>query len=75
MVLEAASRLRRIDREILRLALWEELSHSDIAMVLDVRVDAVRQRLSRALKNLAREFERLERKPSPTPVAKRGGVR
>ncbi len=75
MVLEAASRLRRIDREILRLALWEELSHSEIAMVLDVRPDAARQRLSRALKNLTREFDRLEQKPSPTPVARKGGVR
>ena len=72
-VLEAAARPRTIDQEILRLSLWEELPHADIARVLDIKPDAVRQRLSRAIKSLAREFDRLEAKRSHTPAAEKGG--
>lgn len=37
-VLDALARLRPIDQEILRLAIWEELGYSEIASVLDVGV-------------------------------------
>lgn len=71
-VLNAASQLKPIDQEILRLALWEELDHAQVAVVLDLAPGAVRQRLSRALKNLTREFNRLD--TLPTPAAQPGGA-
>ncbi len=74
-VLEAAARLSAADQEILRLAIWEELSHADSAVVLDVNVGAVKQRLSRARENLTREYNRLENRRTKSPVAQRGGGR
>lgn len=59
-VLEAASHLKAIDQEILRLTHWEDLNHAEVAVVLDLSPEAVRQRLSRALKNLTKEYNRLE---------------
>ncbi|MGH8872304.1 MAG: RNA polymerase sigma factor [Acidimicrobiia bacterium] len=41
VVLAASARLRPIDQEILRLTLWEELSHADVAIVLGIQVAAV----------------------------------
>ena len=75
-VLEAANRLRRRDREILRLSLWEHLSHEDIAAILDIEPNTAKQRLHRARKALVREHERLTRKrtrPQPSPAAQKGG--
>ena len=60
MVIEAAARLSQMDREILRLAAWEELSYSEISSVLGLSEDSARQRLHRAKKRLAREFRRLD---------------
>lgn len=57
-VLQAVSRLKATDQEILRLAGWEELPHDDIALVLGISVTAVRQRFSRAKQRLAKEFDR-----------------
>jgi RNA polymerase sigma-70 factor (ECF subfamily) len=71
-VLDAASHLKPIDQEILRLVLWEALHHAEVALVLDLSPDAVRQRFSRALKNLTRQYNRLER--LPTPAAQTGGA-
>ena len=62
MVWAAMSHLRENDQEVLRLVLWEELPHAEIARVLGLRADAVRKRYSRALKSLTREFNRLEGK-------------
>lgn len=75
MVIQAATRLRPIDQEILRLSLWEELTHAEIAAVLSLEEPAVRKRFSRAVRNLAREFDRLEGRSSTTPLAPKGGVR
>jgi RNA polymerase sigma-70 factor (ECF subfamily) len=74
-VLEALSRLRRTDREVIQLTMWEELSASDIAIVLGISRDAVDQRFSRAKKRLAHQLEddRLMRKRATQPVAKEGG--
>lgn len=72
-VLEAAARLKPIDQEILRLSLWEELGHADVATILDLEVAAVRKRLSRARANLTREFNRIEAR-SQTPAAQKGGA-
>ena len=57
-VVEALSRLRPLDREILQLSLWEELSPVEIAELLDISRDAVDKRFSRAKGRLAREFDR-----------------
>lgn len=54
LVLEALSRLRPDDRELIQLRAWEELTRSELAAVLDITVEAVDMRLSRALKRLAR---------------------
>jgi len=56
-VLDAATTLRLPDQEILRLAAWEGLPHSDIATILEISVAAVDQRLHRAKKRLAAAFE------------------
>ena len=74
LMLHAVSRLRRRDQEILRLSLWEELDHSQVAVVLGITNDAVRQRLSRSLKRLTNEYNRLETKKAHTPAAQKGGA-
>lgn len=75
LVVEAAERLKTSDREILRLALWEELKQADIAVALGLSTDAVKKRLSRARQNLTREFNRLEKKRNQVPAAQEGGAR
>ncbi len=72
-VLAAAANLRPRDREILRLAGWEELPYAEIARVLEISVDAVAQRVSRAKRRLAAEFDRLEK--HSTPRKQEGGRR
>ncbi len=72
--LRALGRLRALDREILLLAAWEDLSHSEIAEVLEIRPDAVRQRFHKARSRLAQEFNRAEKAPFRTPAAEKGGV-
>lgn len=52
-VLAAFSRLSPEDREVLRLAVWEELSHREISVVLGCSETAARQRLRRARRRLA----------------------
>ena len=53
----ALDRLSFDDREILRLANWEELTHAEIAEVLSISVNAVGIRLHRARKRLRHELE------------------
>lgn len=55
-VLQAASRLSVRDREVLNLAAWEGLPHSEIAEILGCSVAAVDQRLHRAKQRLAKEY-------------------
>ncbi len=69
-VLEAVARLSPTDREILRLAGWEDLSHADIAEILGISIAAVDQRFHRAKKRLAREYDQINRPPEN---ATRGG--
>ncbi|MFW2336010.1 RNA polymerase sigma factor [Ilumatobacter sp.] len=75
LVLEAATRLGEKDAEILRLAAWEQLPIADIAALLDIAPNAVRQRIHRAKRNLAREYRKLDARPSTTPDAPKGGAR
>jgi RNA polymerase sigma-70 factor (ECF subfamily) len=60
-VLEAASRLNVRDREVLSLAAWEGLPHSEIAEVLGCSIAAVDQRLHRAKQRLARQYHAMNR--------------
>lgn len=62
-VIEAAQQLSRLDREILMLAGWEELPHSQIAERLGISVAAVDQRFHRAKQRLARQYDRLGGSP------------
>lgn len=55
-VLDALDRLRESDREVIRLALWEELSHADIGQILDCSDRAVTMRVHRAIKRLGRQL-------------------
>ncbi len=57
---QALARLNERDQEVLRLATWEKLSQRDIGAVLGVSEQAVAQRVSRARRRLAREFDRLQ---------------
>jgi RNA polymerase sigma-70 factor (ECF subfamily) len=57
-VLDAVARLRPQDQELLRLALWEELSHGDIGQIFGCSAHAVDQRIARAAKRLASELRR-----------------
>ncbi len=68
-------RLGNADQEIIKLSVWEELSHRDISIVLGIEENAVRQRLHRAKKRLTREYEKAQRRTSATPAAQKGGER
>ena len=72
-VLQALSKLKRTDREILRLAMWEEMSQPDISYILGISKGAVKQRLYQARKNLTLEYNRLESKRTNSPAARKGG--
>ena len=51
-VLDALERLKPEDREVLRLKLWEELSHAEIGDVFGISAHAVDMRVKRATKRL-----------------------
>jgi RNA polymerase sigma factor (sigma-70 family) len=51
-VLQAVSKLRRREREVLELCVWEGLSTEEAARVLGISTGAVRSRLSRARRRL-----------------------
>lgn len=59
-VLRALASLRPLDREALQLALWEELSHAEIAELFGCSTQAVTQRIYRATRRVCREYQRLE---------------
>ncbi len=60
LVLEALSRLRPIDQEVLRLVTWEELSYLEAAATIGCSPNAFAIRLHRARKALRGELDRLE---------------
>ena len=60
-MLLAIDRLPAGDQEIIRLAGWEELERSEIAVVLGCTPNAVTKRLGRALDRLASELGVVER--------------
>jgi len=71
-VLAALGRLRDADREILRLAAWEELSHREIAQVVGCSEASVAVRLHRARNRLGREIQKEERRAGQEPRADPG---
>ncbi len=52
-VLNALAALRPEEREVIRLAAWEDLSREEVAVALDCSANAVTKRLNRALDHLA----------------------
>jgi RNA polymerase sigma-70 factor (ECF subfamily) len=75
LVLDALARLDGTDGDVLRLVAWEQLSAGDIAAVLEITPNAVKQRLHRAKRNLAREYRRLEAHHVANADTSRGGDR
>jgi RNA polymerase sigma-70 factor, ECF subfamily len=61
----ALQTLSAVDRELLRLVAWEQLSTPELAFVLTCSEAAVRVRLHRARGRLARAVSRLEHQESP----------
>jgi RNA polymerase sigma-70 factor, ECF subfamily len=74
-ILAALARLGHTDADVLRLVTWEELPVASAAAVLGIEPDTARQRLHRARRNLAREYDRLQSRPTSTPAAPTGGAR
>jgi RNA polymerase sigma-70 factor (ECF subfamily) len=71
-VREAVSRLDSADQEILRLTLWEELSHAEVAAVLGIESGAAKQRAYRARQRLGIEYRRLAGEAPDPPAARKG---
>ena len=63
MVLNALARLPERDREVLRLASWEELSHEQIAVSLGCSPNAAALRLHRARQRLRKELVKEDGSP------------
>jgi RNA polymerase sigma-70 factor (ECF subfamily) len=61
----ALATLREADQEILRLSEWEELTASEIAVVLDCSTNAVAIRLHRAHKRLDTALRSVESRTDP----------
>jgi len=59
-LIDALEKLSGVDKEILKLATWEKLSHQAIARILGISESAVGKRMSRARARLAKELERIE---------------
>lgn len=62
-ILAALNRLRPNDQELLRLTVWEGLGHAEIAQMFDITTDAVKKRVSRARRRLAREYDQIHNSP------------
>ena len=76
VVLDAVRRLKPVDREIVMLDVWEDLSRAEIAEVLGMTRPAVDQRIHRAYQKLSRTLTPvLEISPiSSPPIAEEGGT-
>lgn len=60
LVRDALAELAEADREILRLAAWDDLPHAQIAAILDLTTSAVSVRLHRARQRLAEVLATLD---------------
>ena len=59
-MLTALAELRPRDQELLRLAVWEELSHAEIGELVGCSPQAASQRITRAMGRLGKAFQRLD---------------
>lgn len=59
-MLAALARLRPDDQELLRLAWWDGLSHAEVADLLGCSTQTASQRIHRAARRVAKEYERLD---------------
>jgi len=71
---QALMLLREGDQEILRLALWEELTPPEIAAVLGVNEQAVAMRFARAKRRVGEKYRALEARCLAAPSRARNGV-
>jgi RNA polymerase sigma-70 factor (ECF subfamily) len=69
LVRAALDRLDDSHIEVLRLVAWEQLSVGDVAIVLGIEPEAARQRLHRARRRLASEYDRLQSRAIADQVA------
>lgn len=75
-VMDALSKLKDSDREILILSTWEELTSPEIAVALNISTSAAEQRLHRAKQRFARHLKDIPQDAQFTPRAvKEGGGR
>ncbi len=65
MLERALAELPVASREVLLLVGVENMDQDEVARILGVSYDAMRQRLSRARAQLAEKMNALERQPSP----------
>jgi RNA polymerase sigma-70 factor (ECF subfamily) len=61
LVQETLDSLSKDDREILRMAAWDGLTRTEIAMVIGIKENAVDQRLFRARARFKEHFEQLNK--------------
>lgn len=73
-VLRALEQLPPDDRELLRLSAWERLSGRELAAAFGCSEDAVKVRLHRARRRLAKEYEKVERRRLRPPLRTAGGM-
>ena len=64
----AMAQLSARDREVLRLAVWDELPHADIGELLGCSPGAVDVRVHRATRRLAKAFDRSVHRPDRRPA-------
>lgn len=69
--LQALDSLSDIDQEVIRLSVWEHLSNDDIATVLNIEPNAVRQRLHRARSRLAKKYTQQNRNRAVSPLLRK----
>jgi RNA polymerase sigma factor (sigma-70 family) len=74
LLLEALSRLRPSDQELLRLIAWEEHPRDQVALMLDISAAALNQRLHRAVERLRVEYERIANPASTGSRSMDGGA-
>lgn len=72
-VFEALDRLEDIDREVIMLSLWEELSSPEVAEALGLSEAAVRKRKSRARRRLQKQLGPTEQVGNVIPITEAEG--
>jgi RNA polymerase sigma-70 factor (ECF subfamily) len=72
-VMEALARLNEIDREVVLMSLWEEMSSPEVAEALGIKQAAVRKRLSRARRRLRKMLTPTESVAEVIPITEAQG--